>query len=252
MRSGIGRGRSVRGGLTVAMAMLAALVLLACGSNNNSNKSNSNAAASATGVKGTPVASTAGRSFTKAPAFALDTTKGYVADIKTTNGDIIVTLNAKAAPLTVNNFVFLAQQHFYDGLHFCRVIAGFVAQACGPDGTTATGPGYTIPDEPSPLTHEAGVIAMANTGQPNSAGSQFYITLAPQHQLDTHYTVFGMVTQGMDVVQKIAVHDPTSSSGPGDEIVSITISTTNTPATIPAGSPAAGTPAASPAPRATP
>jgi cyclophilin family peptidyl-prolyl cis-trans isomerase len=242
-------GRARAGRLLAVVALIvAAVALVACGSNNKNNKSGN--ASGTPAANGSPGPSTAGRTFAKAPAFSLDPTKGYVADIKTDKGDIIVTLNAKAAPLTVNNFVFLAQQHFYDGLHFCRVIAGFVAQACGPDGTTATGPGYTIPDEPNPLTHDADVIAMANTGQPNSAGSQFYITLAPQHQLDGKYTVFGAVTQGQDVVQKIAVHDPAGSSGPGDEIISITISTTNTPATIPAGSPAPA--AASPAPRATP
>ena len=238
--------------LAVVLCAGAAFALAAC-SSNNAKKSSTTGAKGTPSAAGTPVSSTAGRSFSKAPAFTIDTSKGYVADIKTDKGDIIVTLNAKAAPYTVNNFVFLARQHFYDGLHFCRVIANFVAQVCGPDNTTATGPGYTIPDEPSPLTHDQGVIAMANTGQPNSAGSQFYITLAPQHQLDGKYTVFGTVTQGFDVVQKLTPNDPANSNSPGDKIISITITETNTPATIPAGTPiAAGTPVASPAPRATP
>src|SRR5262249_9570881 len=146
-------------------------------------------AASAT-PRPTPLA--AKPSFPRAPSIIIDVKKGYTADIKTEKGDIIVQLNAQAAPLTVNNFVFLAQQHFYDGLTCHRVIPGFVAQCGDPKGDGTGSPGYSIPDEPSGLKHDLGAIAMAKAG-PNTAGSQFYITLAPQHQLDGNYTVFGSV-----------------------------------------------------------
>lgn len=241
MRFGAGRCRWWKTGVrALAIGAIGAglFALTACGSNSNNGNKKATAAAT-TPAAGTPISSTAGRVFSKAPPFIIDPNKGYIADIKTDKGDIVVALNAKAAPYTVNNFVFLARQHFYDGLHFCRVIPNFVAQVCGPDNTTATGPGYTIPDEPNPLTHEQGAVAMANTGQPNSAGSQFYITLTPQHQLDGKYTVFGYVTQGFDVVQKLTPHDPLKDPGFGDAIISITITETNTPATVPAGTPVA-------------
>jgi cyclophilin family peptidyl-prolyl cis-trans isomerase len=157
------------------------------------------------------------------PPFTLAPQTTYTADIQTAQGEIIVTLDAVAAPYTVNNFVYLAEQHFYDGVSFCRVLRDVLAQACGPDGTTSSGPGYTIPDEPNALTHEQGVIAMANTGQPNSASGQFYLTLAPQPQLDGLDTVFGTVTQGFSVAQALAARDPATASGPGDQILAVTI-----------------------------
>jgi len=136
-----------------------------------------------------------------------------------------VQLDAKAAPITVNNFVFLANQRFYDGLTCHRVIPGFVAQCGDPAGTGGGGPGYTIVDEASPLKHETGVIAMAKSAAPNSAGSQFYITLAPQPALDGRYTVFGKVSQGMDVVRQLRPRDPSTNPNlpPGDQIISITV-----------------------------
>lgn len=225
--------------LVAALCGMLALVLAGCGSNNKVNTANT--AANGTPAPTPSTADTAGRTFSKAPAFTLDPTKGYQADIKTAHGDIIVTLNEKAAPLTVNNFIFLARQHFYDGLTCHRVIPGFVAQCGDPTGTGNGGPGYTIPDEPSPLTHVEGAIAMAKTNAPNSAGSQFYIVLAPQPQLDGKYTVFGQVTSGLDAAKQIAPRDPQTATAPGDTITSITITETSTPATIPAHTP---TPAA--------
>jgi cyclophilin family peptidyl-prolyl cis-trans isomerase len=183
--------------------------------------------------------------FPKAPSFVINTSKGYNADIKTDKGDIIIQLNAKAAPLTVNNFVFLAQQHYFDGLTCHRVIPGFVAQCGDPKGDGTGGPGYTIPDEPSPLKHGLGAIAMAKSG-PNTAGSQFYITLAPQPQLDGGYTVFGQVISGMNVVQQLAPRDPMANptAPPGDRIVSVTIMETDTTPTPVAAAPAAPAPVA--------
>jgi len=145
------------------------------------------------------------------PEMQIDPGKTYVATISTAKGDIIVQLDASAAPLTVNNFVFLSEQGFYDGLTFHRVEPGFVIQGGDPTGTGAGGPGYTVPAEIQ-LPHVEGAIAMARRGdQVNpdraSSGSQFYITLAPTPFLDEGYTAFGHVIEGMEVVQSIAIGD---------------------------------------------
>lgn len=145
------------------------------------------------------------------PPMTIDAKKTYIATITTGKGDIVVSLDASAAPQTVNNFVFLATQGFYDGLVFHRVVPGFVIQGGDPTGTGGGGPGYVIPAEIK-LPHVEGAIAMARTSDDvnpkrDSSGSQFYITLAPTPGLDGAYTAFGKVSQGMDVVKKIAVGD---------------------------------------------
>lgn len=139
------------------------------------------------------------------PAMQIDTNKAYTATISTARGDIVALLDAQAAPQTVNNFVFLARQGFYDGLTFHRVEPGFVIQGGDPLGLGSGGPGYTVPAEIG-LSHIEGAIAMARKGdQVNptraSSGSQFYITLAPQPNLDGNYTVFDQVVEGMGVVK---------------------------------------------------
>lgn len=149
--------------------------------------------------------------YSEPPKMQIDASKSYVATISTAKGDIVVQLDVSAAPLTVNNFVFLATRGFYDDLTFHRVEPGFVIQGGDPLGTGVGGPGYTVPAEIG-LKHVEGAIAMARQGdQVNperaSSGSQFYITLAPTDFLDGAYTVFGQVTDGMDVVQSIAVGD---------------------------------------------
>ena len=150
-------------------------------------------------------------SFKAAPPMTIDAKKSYIATISTSKGAIVVTLDASAAPQTVNNFVFLANQGFFDGLTFHRVEPGFVIQGGDPLGSGTGGPGYTVPAEIK-LPHVEGAIAMARLGdqqnpQRASSGSQFYITLAPTPQLDGAYTAFGKVTSGMDVVKKIAIGD---------------------------------------------
>jgi len=145
------------------------------------------------------------------PEMQIDPSKTYVATISTAKGDIIVQLDASAAPLTVNNFVFLSKQGFYDGLTFHRVEPGFVIQGGDPTGTGGGGPGYTVPAEIQ-LPHVEGAIAMARRGDEvnptrASSGSQFYITLAPTPFLDEGYTAFGQVIEGMEVVQAIAIGD---------------------------------------------
>ena len=145
------------------------------------------------------------------PPMTIDAKKTYVATITTSKGNIVVSLDASAAPQTVNNFVFLANQGFYDGLTFHRVEPGFVIQGGDPLGTGGGGAGYTVPAEIK-LPHVEGAIAMARTSDQvnpkrESSGCQFYITLAPTPFLDGAYTAFGKVTQGMDVVKKIAKGD---------------------------------------------
>ena len=130
------------------------------------------------------------------------------ATIKTDKGDIVLDLHADRAPLTVANFVNLAQRGYYDGVTFHRVIANFMIQGGDPTGTGRGGPGYRFEDEFDPtLRHDsAGVLSMANAG-PGTNGSQFFITHGPTPHLDDHHTVFGRVTSGQDVVDSIAQGD---------------------------------------------
>ena len=135
------------------------------------------------------------------PKMQIDPNKIYRATIKTTRGTIELELYPEHAPKTVNNFVFLANQGFYDGTPFHRVISDFMIQGGDPTGTGAGGPGYRFEDEirENPLTHEKGVISMANAG-PNTNGSQFFITHLPQPHLNGNHTVFGKVLSGQDIV----------------------------------------------------
>jgi cyclophilin family peptidyl-prolyl cis-trans isomerase len=135
----------------------------------------------------------------------VDDNKIYCAGINTNRGLIVVELDPKLAPKTVNNFVFLAQNHFYDGLTFHRVVKGFVAQGGDPTGTGNGGPGYKFADEPVQGNYTAGTVAMANSGV-NTNGSQFFIDLVDNSkQLQKQYNLFGHVVQGMDVAQKLTV-----------------------------------------------
>ncbi len=149
--------------------------------------------------------------YPSAPPMTIDVNKSYVATIKTNKGNIVVGLYPKDAPQTVNNFVFLSRDGFYNNLTFHRVEPGFVIQGGDPQGTGRGGPGYTLPAEIK-VKHTQGAIAMARlpdqvNPKRDSSGSQFYITLEATPFLDGGYTAFGQVTQGMDVVQKIAVGD---------------------------------------------
>ena len=137
------------------------------------------------------------------PSMAIDQNKQYVATIKTNYGDIVVQLLPKDAPVTVNNFVFLARQGFYDGVKFHRIVKGFVIQSGDPTGTGSGGPGYKFADEEVTRNYVPGTLAMANSG-PNTNGSQFFITLVDlSGQLPKKYTIFGLVSSGFDVVQNI-------------------------------------------------
>ena len=150
----------------------------------------------------------ASQQWKQAPALEIDPAKSYQATIETDRGDIVLELSPQHAPKTVNNFVFLARQGFYDGVTFHRVIPNFMIQGGDPTGSGSGGPGYKFEDEVknNPLKHETGVISMANAG-PGTNGSQFFITHSPQSHLNGKHTVFGKVTQGQDVVDAIQQRD---------------------------------------------
>jgi peptidyl-prolyl cis-trans isomerase B (cyclophilin B) len=150
------------------------------------------------------------------PAMAIDPNKTYTATMKTSRGEIVLELFAKDAPKTVNNFVFLAKDKFYDGLNFHRVINDFMVQGGCPQGSGSGGPGYKFEDEVTGRanqSHKPGVISMANAG-PGTNGSQFFITHVDCSYLDPKHTVFGKVTKGKDIVDSVKQ---------GDKIESITI-----------------------------
>ena len=145
----------------------------------------------------------------------LDTSKRYTAEMVTSMGTLVITLDHATAPKTVNNFVSLARYHYYDGLIFHRVIQGFVLQGGCPEGSGRGGPGYKFEDETPAGPYELGSLAMANAG-PNTNGSQFFIISGPQGQgLPPQYSLFGKVIKGLehvDVMEKVA-------TGPGDRPV---------------------------------
>lgn len=167
------------------------------------------------------------RQFTICPPMAVDPAKSYQATIQTEKGDIIVELWPDIAPIAVNSFIFLAENGWYDGVTFHRVIPGFVVQGGDPTGTGFGGPGYAYGIEVSPdVTFDrAGLLSMANSG-PTSNGSQFFITLDQLPDLNGGYTIFGEVVSGMEVVEQITPRDPNQNPNlpPGDVILGITIS----------------------------
>src|SRR5260221_12688622 len=147
----------------------------------------------------------------------IDASHKYEATIATEKGDIVISLDPQRAPKSVNNFVFLAREGFYDGLTFHRVVPDFVIQAGCPEGSGRGGPGYRFEDEPVQGEYIAGAVAMANAG-PNTNGSQFFIcTVDGRHKLGKQYNLFGQVIKGMDVVLGIGV---------GDRMNSVTIAET--------------------------
>lgn len=157
------------------------------------------------------------KQYSAAPALSIDSNKKYSATIETTRGTIEVDLFAQEAPNTVNNFVFLARDGFYNGTKFHRVIPNFMIQGGDPTGSGMGGPGYKFADEVGPgrvpHRHGKGSLSMANAG-PNTNGSQFFITHLPQPHLDGKHTVFGQVTSGQDIVDSVQQ---------GDQITNITI-----------------------------
>jgi peptidyl-prolyl cis-trans isomerase B (cyclophilin B) len=158
------------------------------------------------GLEGGPESSSAPKTYSAPPAMTIDTSKQYTATIQMEKGNLVLELFASDVPITVNNFVFLARDGFYDGTTFHRVEPGFVAQGGDPTGTGTGTPGYQFDDEITDHTHVTGALSMANSGA-NTNGCQFFITYAPQHHLDGHYSVFGQLIEGMDVLERIEQGD---------------------------------------------
>ncbi len=159
------------------------------------------------------------------PPMTIDVNKKYYATVEMAKGgEFVIQLYPDKAPITVNSFVFLAREGYYNGTTFHRVLEGFMAQGGDPTGTGGGGPGYQFVNEDSDLTFDKeGVVAMANAGR-DTNGSQFFITFGPQEFLNGGYTIFGQVIEGMDVVNSIKLRDPqTNPDFEGDAIKSITI-----------------------------
>ncbi len=165
------------------------------------------------------------KQYASAPPMLIDPQKQYQATVKMAKGgEFVIRLYAAKSPLTVNSFVFLARQKYFDGVTFHRVLDGFMAQGGDPTGTGGGGPGYRFKNEDSDLKFDkAGVVAMANAGR-DTNGSQFFITFGPTPHLNGGYTIFGQVTSGMDVVRGLKLRDPDEfPTYPGDAIESVTI-----------------------------
>jgi cyclophilin family peptidyl-prolyl cis-trans isomerase len=158
------------------------------------------------------------------PEMAIDTAKSYSALVETNRGSFTIELLTDVAPKTVNNFVFLAKDGFYDGVIFHRVIKGFMIQGGDPTGTGRGGPGYRFDDEPVKRAYDRGTLAMANAG-PNTNGSQFFVMHA-DYELPPNYTVFGKLTSGEDTMDTIATAKTGAQDRPVDPvtITSVTIS----------------------------
>lgn len=157
------------------------------------------------------------------PEMMIDTAKQYIATIETEKGNLVLELFAADVPVTVNNFVFLAREGFYDGSTFHRVIPGFMVQGGDPTGTGRGNAGYKFGDEFSEHKHEAGTLSMANAGA-NTNGSQFFITFTPQPGLDGKHSVFGQLIEGTDVLNNLTPRDPNQNPQfEGDRIIRITI-----------------------------
>jgi cyclophilin family peptidyl-prolyl cis-trans isomerase len=204
---------------------LVALLLAACGGGGAYNEDDFWAGAPAPAFACSPDGSEPDQF--EAPEKVIHQDMGYIATITMEKGgQIVIDLYPQYAPITVNNFVFLACQGFYNGLTFHRVVPDFVAQGGDPTGIGTGGPGYTIADEADngvPFDR-AGLLSMAHRTAPHTSGSQFFITYRPAPELDQDFTVFGTVTEGMDVVSSLTPRDPQDSSAPpGDAIASIRV-----------------------------
>jgi cyclophilin family peptidyl-prolyl cis-trans isomerase len=248
------RRKQVRNGVIVvaAVGLVIGLVFAFSGGNHNNSSASShsgtttthssaqnaqlqtqaNAAAVRAGCPANTKTVVNHQKYAAAPAMQIDTSKTYTATVKTTTGDFVITLDAKTTPMTVNNFVFLAEKGFYHCVIFHRVIPKFMNQTGDPTGLGTGGPGYTIQDENPPKAanpaqqYPIGSVAMANTGSPNTGGSQFFIVAGPQGEsLPNSYALFGHVTSGMNVVDTINQQGSAQGIPPDvtQRILSITI-----------------------------
>lgn len=164
------------------------------------------------------------KQWNKPPEMVIDPKKKYTAHMETDKGTMVIELFADKTPKTVNNFVFLAREGFYDGIIFHRVINNFMVQGGDPTGTGSGGPGYKFGDEfhPSLKHNRRGILSMANAG-PGTNGSQFFITHGPTPHLDNHHTVFGQVIEGEAVLMSIPARDPGNRNAPSVKIIGVKI-----------------------------
>ena len=206
---------------------LFAVLAFAC-KGDGGGTSNGETPASSPAVAPTP------KNYSERPPITISADKKYSAVVETAKGKFTIELRPDIAIQTVNSFIFLAGEGFYNGVTFHRVIRGaadkpdFVAQTGDPTGTGSGGPGYTLPAELSDVPYERGTVGMARTNDPNSAGSQWFITYNDEYQsaLNGQYTVFGKVVEGMEVVDSLTPRDPENVATPqpeGDRIISIEI-----------------------------
>lgn len=210
---------ALRLSILLATVTIASLLIAACGDDDGEESlGDSSVTATATSEPTTnpddcpPATGTApepdmSKTYSSAPPMTIDTGKTYTAVLKTVRGDITFDLRPDIAPNHVNSFVFLSKEGFYDGVLFHRVVPGFVAQAGDPTGSGSGGPGYTLDLEPSDVKFERGVVGAARTSDPNSAGSQWFITFGQAEHLSGQYTVFATVSDGMDVADCLAQGD---------------------------------------------
>lgn len=209
--------------IAAAAALITAPVLAGCGSSDSTSTSAATAAADS---------AAAAKSWSSPPPMAIDEKAAYTAVMRTSEGNISIALDPKQAPKTVNNFVFLAKEGFFDGLTFHRVIPDFVIQGGDPDGNGTGGPGYSFADElPKAGAYKLGSVAMANSG-PDTNGSQFFIITGQQGvQLPPNYSLFGQVTKGLDVAEKISTMAAPGTETPDPPVTIEKVTITETPAT---------------------
>jgi peptidyl-prolyl cis-trans isomerase B (cyclophilin B) len=205
--------------LLLVLALAAALLAAGCGSDESSSDDGGSEGSSETTSEAVDAPSDEVKArdgmYDSAPTTKLDASKEYTVRLETSKGDIDIAVDPKQAPIAAANFVYLVEEGFYDGTTFHRIIEDFMIQAGDPRGDGTGGPGYTIKDEPVKGSYDRGVVAMARTPEPNSAGSQFFIVQGESVQLDPSYVIFGSVDEaGMEVVDAIAgVEVETGPSG---------------------------------------
>ncbi len=192
----------------LAFVVLAPLVLVAsCAGGGEPSSPKPTSTPEGTSPTPAPTSKPTPKTYSKPPSMMIDTNKQYTATIETSRGKVVLELFAKDVPRTVNNFVFLAREGFYDGTRFHRVIDDFMVQGGDPTGTGSGGPGYAFADEFTQHKHIVGTLSMANAGA-NTNGSQFFIiTTNPQPHLDGKHSVFGQLIEGMDVLRQIKQAD---------------------------------------------
>jgi cyclophilin family peptidyl-prolyl cis-trans isomerase len=223
------RSGFIRGGIAAVVVIAIFAVIIVTGHKTKKSAATTTTSPTATTVKKATVAKyPAGcvatkpprgsvKTYKAAPPMTIDVTKTYTATMTTNCGTIVIALDPKEAPKTVNSFVFLAQQHFFDGLTFHRVVPDFVVQGGDPTGRGDGGPGYTLPDEPPKAGYKAGSVAMANAGA-NTTGSQFFLVDSTDGAKGLggppyKYSILGQITTGLDVVNKMDTLAPSSGDG---------------------------------------